>query len=234
MLQESIEYLETDWKSIIKNINDNIDDNLDDNIEKEMDIFTIYPPIKNIFSAFSYFNFTDLEIIIIGQDPYYREHQANGLCFSVNDGIKIPPSLVNIFKEIHANFNPNENFILPKSGNLEYLAKQNMLLLNKTLTVREGQPNSHIKYWNKFNKAIINYILENSENKIFLLWGNNAKTIKKNIPIEILNKHIFLESNHPSPLSANKGGWFGNRHFSKVNDILDKQNKPKKIWINSN
>lgn len=239
MIPEALENIQTNWKPIIQKnlvelsyVNKKPNPhNLESVLQREIKNFKIYPPAKTIFSAFSFFDFKALEIIIIGQDPYHGPKQANGLSFSVSDGIKIPPSLINIFKEIHNNL--DIDYKLPTSGNLEYLAKQNILLLNKTLTVREGQPNSHLKYWFQFTKKIIDYILYNSENKIFLLWGNSAKTIKKNVPQEILDKHIFLESTHPSPLSANRFGWFGCNHFSKVNTILEKQNKKKIDWLNN-
>jgi len=165
MIPEALENIQTNWKPIIQKILVELSyvnkkpnpHNLKSVLQKEIKNFKIYPPAKTIFSAFSFFDFEALDIIIIGQDPYHGNRQANGLCFSVSDGIKIPPSLVNIFKEIHNNQNNlNIEYKLPPSGNLEYLAKQNILLLNKTLTVREGQPNSHFKYWFKFTKKIIN------------------------------------------------------------------------------
>ncbi len=228
MLEESINNLKTDWKHILlKFINEN--KGIESQYQNEIQLYNVFPEKENIFKAFDYFNFEELKVIIIGQDPYHQKGQAHGLCFSVQDNVKIPPSLKNIYKEINNNLNINYEF---KNGNLTYLANQGILLLNNTLTVRESQPNSHIKIWNGFSKFIINYIVENSESKIFMLWGNNAKKIKKNININNQNKHYFLESAHPSPLSANKGNWFNNNHFTKCNEILIKNNKKIINWIN--
>ena len=164
-----------------------------------------------------------MKVVIIGQDPYHQKNQANGLCFSVSDNIKIPPSLNNIFKEIYKDKN-----IKIKNGNLEYLAKQGVLLLNNTLTVTESEPNSHYKYWKGFSNKIIEYILLNKNNIVFLLWGNNAKNIFKNIIKDSninLENHLILKASHPSPLSANKSGWFDNNHFIKTNEFLKSKNK---------
>lgn len=217
MIEESLNFVKTDWKNIIINILNeypNLNSQLEDE-EKNFDgLLKIFPPKHLIFSCFNYFNFNELKVVIIGQDPYHQLNQANGLCFSVNDNIKIPPSLKNIFKEIYEDKNININ-----NGNLEYLAKQGVLLLNTTLTVRESSPNSHFKYWKGFTEKIVNYILEKNDKIVFLLWGGNAKKlIKEN---EYDNKHLILRCNHPSPLSANKGGWFNNKHFIKTNEYLD-------------
>ena len=226
-----LQNINTDWKEIITKILNSeklgsIEEKLSEEYEKFEGLSEIYPKKELIFNAFNYFNFKDLKVVIIGQDPYHQPNQANGLCFSVNDNIKIPPSLKNIFKEIYSNY----NLELPNltNGNLEYLAKQGVLLLNNTLTVRQSTPNSHLQIWKGFSNEIINYILQNNNNIVFLLWGNNAKKILKNKDIK--NNYI-LEAHHPSPLSANKGGWFGNQHFTKTNDILEKYNKEKLTWI---
>tara|TARA_Y100000389_G_C17407902_1_gene489114 strand:+ start:719 stop:1414 length:696 start_codon:yes stop_codon:yes gene_type:complete len=223
--------IKTDWKEIITKILNSeklgtIEEKLSEEYKNFEGLSEIYPKKELIFNAFNYFNFKDLKVVIIGQDPYHQPNQANGLCFSVNKDIKIPPSLKNIFKEIYSNY----NLELPNltNGNLEYLANQGVLLLNNTLTVRQSTPNSHLKIWKGFSDEIINYILENNDNIVFLLWGNNAKKILKNK--ELKNNYI-LEAHHPSPLSANKGGWFGNNHFTKTNEILDKNNKEKITWI---
>lgn len=226
-----IDNIKTDWKEIITDIlkSDKFNE-IEKNLLEEYNNFEglaeIYPKKELIFNAFNYFNFQELKVVIIGQDPYHQPNQANGLCFSVNQNIKIPPSLKNIFKEIYDNY----NLELPnlKTGNLEYLAQQGILLLNNTLTVRQSTPNSHIKIWKGFSDEIIKYILENHNNIVFLLWGNNAKKILKNKDIK---NHYILEANHPSPLSANKGGWFGNKHFIKTNEILSKNNKKEINWI---
>ena len=226
-----IDNIKTDWKEIITDILksdkfNEIEKNLIEEYENFEGLAEIYPKKELIFNAFNYFNFEDLKVVIIGQDPYHQPNQANGLCFSVNENIKIPPSLKNIFKEIYDNY----NLELPnlKTGNLEYLAQQGILLLNNTLTVRQSTPNSHLKIWKGFSDEIIKYILENHNNIVFLLWGNNAKKILKNKDIK---NHYILEANHPSPLSANKGGWFGNKHFIKTNEILSKNNKKEINWI---
>jgi len=173
-----------------------------------------YPEQEQIFAAFNHCSFNDLKVVIIGQDPYHNEKQANGLCFSVSDGIKQPPSLLNIFKELEADL----GLPVPSSGNLERWASQGVLLLNATLTVKAHEAGSHQKKgWEAFTDAVIAKISEEKENIIFLLWGGFAK--KKGAKIDI-KKHHVLTSGHPSPLSANRGYWFGNQHFSKVNSLL--------------
>lgn len=185
-------------------------------VEDEYKSNTCYPKLHEIFNAFNYCHFNDLKVVIIGQDPYHGEGQANGLCFSVKEGVKHPPSLKNIFKEIKNNSNTN----YCENGDLSRWAKQGVLLLNATLTVRKGEAGSHQKKgWEKFTNAVINIISEKKENVVFLLWGGFAKN-KINIIDE--NKHHILTSGHPSPLSANKGYWFGNHHFEKTNLLLSK------------
>lgn len=185
-------------------------------VEDEYKSNTCYPKLHEIFNAFNYCHFNDLKVVIIGQDPYHGEGQANGLCFSVKEGVKHPPSLKNIFKEIKNNSNTN----YCENGDLSRWAKQGVLLLNATLTVRKGEAGSHQKKgWEKFTNAVINIISEKKENVVFLLWGGFAKN-KINIIDE--NKHHILTSGHPSPLSANKGYWFGNHHFEKTNLLLNK------------
>ncbi|WP_034058485.1 uracil-DNA glycosylase [Lacinutrix jangbogonensis] len=175
-----------------------------------------FPSSALIFNAFEKCHFNDLKVVIIGQDPYHNYNQANGLCFSVNDGIKHPPSLINIFKEIETDLNKP----YPESGNLERWAKQGVFLLNATLTVRAHDAGSHQKQgWETFTDAVIKTISANKENVVFLLWGGFAKKKAKLIDTE---KHHILTSGHPSPLSANRGYWFGNRHFSESNAILKK------------
>ena len=174
-----------------------------------------FPPENDIFNAFNYCHFDDIKVVIIGQDPYHGVGQAHGLCFSVNDGIKHPPSLINIFKEIQQDL----GVVYPKSGSLEHWAKQGVLLLNSTLTVRAHNAGSHQdEGWETFTDAIIKTINLNTENVVFLLWGGFAKKKSKYIDN---NKHHILTSGHPSPLSANRGYWFGNKHFSKTNFLLE-------------
>ncbi|WP_420573526.1 uracil-DNA glycosylase [Kordia sp.] len=176
-----------------------------------------FPKGKDIFAAFDHCPFHRLKVVIIGQDPYHGVGQANGLCFSVNDGIPHPPSLINIFKEIKRDIGVDT----PVSGNLERWAKQGVLLLNATLTVRAHQAGSHQKQgWETFTDAVIKVISEKKENVVFLLWGGFAK--KKGAKVD-KNKHYVLTSGHPSPLSANRGFWFNNKHFSRCNDYLVSQ-----------
>ncbi len=185
---------------------------------------TCYPPGKQIFSAFDHCPFDKLEVVIIGQDPYHGPGQANGLCFSVNDGVPMPPSLQNIFREIQADLGKP----FPPTGNLERWADQGVLLLNAVLTVRKGEANSHQgKGWETFTDAVIQKISDEKENVVFLLWGGPAK--KKGARVD-RSRHLVLESGHPSPLSANKGHWFGNRHFSRTNAFLADKNKKQVDW----
>ena len=152
--------------------------------------------------------------MLLGQDPYHGQGQANGLCFSVNDGIAHPPSLVNIFKEIEEDL----KLPYPESGNLTRWAEQGVLLLNATLTVRANQAGSHQNHgWETFTDAVIKAISDNCSQIVFLLWGGFAK---KKITLIDTQKHYILTSGHPSPLSANRGYWFGNKHFSKTNNYL--------------
>lgn len=194
-------------------------------VEKEYATNTCFPPKELIFSAFEQFDFKDTKVVIIGQDPYHGVGEANGLCFSVNDGVAIPPSLKNIYTEIN---NEYDRILFPTSGNLERWAKQGILLLNAGLTVRKNEANSHKHLqWNVFTDAVINLINEQSENVVFLLWGSFAQ--KKGKLID-RNKHLVLETGHPSPLSANRGLWFGNNHFIITNDYLIKNMKIKIVW----
>lgn len=177
----------------------------------------VYPPGKLIFNAFDKCPFGNCKIVILGQDPYHGAGQANGLCFSVNDGIPKPPSLLNIFKEIQ----DDTGKPVPVSGNLERWAVQGVLLLNATLTVRAGQAGSHQgKGWETFTDAVIKKISDEKTSVVFMLWGRYAQEKGRMISHE---KHLVLTSKHPSPMAASSGGWFGNRHFSKANDYLRQQ-----------
>lgn len=199
--------------------------NLMAEVEDEYNNHICFPPKELIFSAFNQFSFEDLKVVIIGQDPYHGEGEANGLCFSVNDGIKIPPSLKNIFTEINSEY---ERVFFPTSGNLEHWAKQGVLLLNASLTVRKDLANSHKHLkWNLFTDAVIQYISDNTENVVFLLWGSFAH--KKGLKIN-REKHLVLEAGHPSPLSANRGFWFGNNHFTEANAYLKSIGKEEINW----
>lgn len=194
--------------------------------QNEYEITTCFPPKELIFSAFDYCNFNDLKVVIIGQDPYHGAGEANGLCFSVNDGVKIPPSLKNIFIEINKEYN---QFFMPTTGNLQSWAEQGVLLLNSSLTVRENQPNSHqFLQWEQFTNAVISYISEYCINVVFMLWGSFAHKKSKFIDN---SKHCILKAGHPSPLSANRGFWFGNNHFIMANEFLREKGKSEINWI---
>ena len=192
-------------------------------VKEEYKTKTIFPPAKLIFNAFNTTPFHDVKVVIVGQDPYHQPQQANGLCFSVNDGIKTPPSLVNIYKEINNDLGKP----IPSSGNLERWAKQGVLLLNATLTVNAGMAGSHQgKGWEEFTDSVISCLSEHRTNLVFMLWGAYAQ--KKGATIDT-SKHLILKSPHPSPLSAHRG-FFGNNHFSKANAYLTAQGKEPIIW----
>ena len=183
----------------------------------------IYPPGKLIFNAFDQCPFDRVKVVILGQDPYHGPGQAHGLCFSVNDGIEFPPSLRNIFKEVQLDIGTP----FPTSGNLERWARQGVLLLNATLTVRSHQAGSHQrKGWEEFTDAAIRKLADEKEKLVFILWGSYA--IKKGEFIDP-KKHLILTSVHPSPLSASRG-FFGNKHFSRANDYLMQHGKEPISW----
>lgn len=203
------------WKNILQSeFEKPYFENLTSFVKNEYSKHTCYPKGSDIFAAFDFCALDDLKVVILGQDPYHGVGQANGLCFSVHDGIAHPPSLINIFKEIEKDI----NIPYPKSGDLSRWAKQGVLLLNATLTVRAGEAGSHQKQgWEQFTDAVIQKISEEKKDVVFLLWGGFAKKKAKLID---KNRHHILTSGHPSPLSANRGYWFGNKHFSKTNDFL--------------
>ncbi|WP_430927634.1 uracil-DNA glycosylase [Polaribacter marinivivus] len=213
------------WKNILeKEFEKSYFKDLVEFVKNEYSKNTCYPKGSDIFAAFDFCSFNKLKVVILGQDPYHGPNQANGLCFSVKDGIAHPPSLINIFKEISTDLNK----VYPKSGNLEMWAKQGVLLLNATLTVRAHEAGSHQKKgWETFTDEVIKQISNNKEHVVFLLWGGFAKKKAKLIDKK---KHFILESGHPSPLSANRGYWFGNKHFSKTNEILKSLNKTIVEW----
>lgn len=213
------------WKRVL---NDEFDKdyfkNLAHFVKQEYSSHTCYPPGKQIFSAFDHSTFDKTKVVIIGQDPYHGPNQANGLCFSVKDGIPFPPSLVNIFEEIKNDIGKP----IPENGDLSRWADQGVLLLNATLTVRAHQAGSHQgKGWEQFTDEVIRILSNEKEGLIFLLWGGFAKKKTKLIDSK---KHHILTSGHPSPLSANRGYWFGNKHFSKTNAILQDQGKEPINW----
>ena len=204
-----MEYVNTNWKKILEVCLD--ENKVNKFLEEERSKRKIYPPQELIYACFNFFNFEDTRVVILGQDPYINEGEAMGLCFSVENGRKMPPSLRNIFKEIK-----NDIGIDNTNTDLTPWAKQGVLLLNTSLSVREGRSNSHEDFWQDYTDNIIKYISDNHSGPItFILWGNNAKD--KQYLIDTM-KHKILESVHPSPLSAYRG-FFGCGHFSKVKGI---------------
>lgn len=192
---------------------------VDDEYSKDV----VYPPSELVFNAFNLCPFDSVRVAILGQDPYHGEGQAHGLCFSVNDGVPHPPSLVNIFKEIKRDL----NIPAPSSGNLERWARQGVLLLNATLTVRANQAGSHQKRgWEAFTDAAIKILAQEKEHCVFMLWGAYAHKKGDVIPD---SRHLVLKSPHPSPLSAHRG-FFGNNHFSQANTYLVKHGKSAVVW----
>ena len=191
-------------------------------LHQEYQSKTIYPPREQVFSAFAC-NLNDVRVIIIGQDPYHGPGQANGLAFSVHPGVTIPPSLRNIFKEIHDDVGAP----IPNSGDLTRWTKQGVLLLNNTLTVEAHQAGSHRGHgWETFTKHIIEYLNANSDHLVFILWGRDARSKKELIDT---SRHLVIESAHPSPLSAHNG-FFGSKCFSRCNEQLKKWGKPPINW----
>ena len=193
-------------------------------VKEEYANHTVYPPGKLIFNAFEQCPFDNTKVVILGQDPYHGARQAMGLSFSVNDGIAQPPSLINIFRELHHDL----GVAVPVSGNLERWATQGVLLLNATLTVRANTAGSHQKKgWEQFTDAVIKCISDEKEGVVFMLWGKYAQD--KGAVIDA-KKHLVLKAKHPSPMSANQGGWFGNKHFSQANAYLVQQGKSPIAW----
>ena len=193
-------------------------------VKQDYKTYQCFPPGKEIFAAFNHCTFDNLKVVIIGQDPYHGVNQANGLCFSVHNSVQHPPSLINIFKELEQDINKP----YPKSGDLTHWADQGVLLLNATLTVRAHQAGSHQnKGWEQFTDAVITTISQKKEGIVFLLWGGFAK---KKVKLIDTKKHHVFTSGHPSPLSANRGYWFGNKHFSKTNYQLETNGLEPVAW----
>lgn len=217
--------LHESWENHLENeFNKSYFQDLIEFVENEYNESNCFPPKHFIFNAFEKCHLDDLKVVIIGQDPYHNYNQANGLCFSVNDAIAHPPSLINIFKEIEADTGKK----YPESGNLERWAEQGVFLLNATLTVRAHEAGSHQKKgWETFTDTVIKTISDRKDNVVFLLWGGFAKKKSKLIDSK---KHHILTSGHPSPLSANRGYWFGNKHFSQANAILSQNNLKEIEW----
>ena len=206
--------IEESWKQVLQEeFEKDYFKRLTDFVRNEYRQGTVYPPGKLIFNAFNLCPFDKVKVVIIGQDPYHGPGQAHGLCFSVNDGVKFPPSLQNIFKEIHDDLGAP----IPTTGNLTRWANQGVLMLNATLTVRAPQAGSHQRQgWEEFTDAAIRLLAERREHLVFILWGSYALIYGAFID---RNRHLVLTSAHPSPLSA-YNGFFGNHHFSRTNDNL--------------
>ena len=224
MLDNLITELDDDWQIFFKrdDIYQKLSDLfkiLGDDYDKFNEHLSIYPSPGLLFTAFKDLNPKEIKVVILGQDPYHQPGQAMGLSFSVPDDIKVPPSLVNIYKELLSDI---EGFNIPYSGDLTAWKNENILLLNSSLTVLESKPMRHMKYWKPITDLLIEYISDIKKVKIFMLWGNSSKSKKEFIKNN--NFNYILDSNHPSPLSANRGGWFGCKHFSKCNIILQKNN----------
>lgn len=204
------------WKAVLEgDFQTSYFQNLVEFVKSEYSTKICYPPGKLIFEAFNACPLDQLKVVILGQDPYHGPGQAHGLCFSVPEGIPHPPSLINIFKEIENDL----DVAYPQSGNLRHWADQGVFLLNATLTVQAHQAGSHQKQgWERFTDAVIQMISKQKEGVVFLLWGGYAK---QKIKLIDSKKHLVLSSGHPSPLSANRGYWFGNKHFSQCNSYLN-------------
>lgn len=207
-------------KEYFKNLNNFLDEEYKNRI--------IYPPRDEIYNAFKLCSLSSLKVVIIGQDPYFNKNQAMGLAFSVKEGVKLPPSLENIYKEIEFEFNSIMNY---QSGDLTYLSKQGVFLINPILTVIEGKPLSHnIKEYQLFFKDLMMFIDKIDKPIVFILWGNKAKSYEK----YILNKNrLIIKTTHPSPLGANKGGFFNTDMFKKTNEYLKKHGINEIIWGNT-
>ncbi len=192
-------------------------------LKDEYSHYTVYPDMYDIFNCFLFTHYENVKVVLLGQDPYHNVGQAHGLCFSVQDGIEPPPSLINMFKELKSDL----GFDPPRSGNLTKWAREGVLLMNTALTVRAHQANSHANCgWSWFTDSVISLLSEQKENLVFILWGGNAR--KKTSLID-RRKHLILECAHPSPLSA-YNGFFGCRHFSKTNDYLIAHGKSPVNW----
>jgi uracil-DNA glycosylase len=217
--------IEESWKKVLKKeFSGKYFEDLVDFVKSEYKKSTVYPPAKFIFNAFELTPFDKVKVVILGQDPYHGENQANGLAFSVNEGVVVPPSLVNIYKEITSDLGQKT---INKNGNLENWAKQGVLMLNATLTVQAGAAGSHQnKGWEKFTDAVVKILSEQKENLVFILWGNYAQ--KKGSVIDE-SKHLVIKSAHPSPLSA-YNGFFGSKPFSQTNTYLIFKEKEPINW----
>ena len=216
--------IEPSWKAVLaEEFEKDYFSNLTKFVHEEYRTVQIFPPGRQIFAAFDATPFNDVKVVILGQDPYHDVNQANGLCFSVNNGVAFPPSLLNIFKEIKSDIGTE----IPQSGDLSRWARQGVLLLNATLTVRAHMAGSHQgRGWETFTDAVIAHLAREREHLVFLLWG--AYAIKKGAFID-RTRHLVLTSTHPSPLTAHRG-YFGNQHFSRDNEYLTAHGKTPIVW----
>ena len=223
-MQENI----TTWNEFFKSIqNKEYSISLHEFLDKQYRDFICYPPRELLFNAFKLTPLANVKVVIIGQDPYHEPGQAMGLSFSVPKGIQVPPSLVNIYKEIYSEYKKPIDF---KNGDLTYLAKQGVLLLNSLLSVRAHEPMSHnIPEYEQFFSDVLEVLDRHTTPIVFMLWGGPAKKYKKFLHNP---SHLILESVHPSPLAANRGGWFGNNHFIKANEYLHKNGINEIKWTN--
>tara|TARA_B100001123_G_C15258385_1_gene1005632 strand:- start:586 stop:1287 length:702 start_codon:yes stop_codon:yes gene_type:complete len=231
-LLQLIKSVKTDWRILLEIVYQHhrtsfatLEKILENDEIKFNGLLDIYPPKHKIFATFDFFHINDLKVVILGQDPYHGLGQAMGMCFSVPNEMKIPPSLKNIYKEIKDNY--PSTYKIPSHGNLTHWNEQGILLLNTSLTVRQSSPNCYSKYWKHITDKIISNISEQTNSVVFLLWGNHAINKTKLIDEK---KHYILTSKHPSPLSASRGGWFGNKHFVKTNEYLISHNKKPIEW----
>lgn len=227
--------IEASWKDALKEeFEKDYFIKLTEFVRNEYRQHTCYPPGNEIFNAFNLCPLSKVKVVILGQDPYHGEGQAEGLCFSVKTGIALPPSLINIFKEVKDDIGTKPQIIKDLQGkdmydgSLRRWAEQGVFLLNTCLSVRQHEAFSHSRQgWESFTDAVIKIISEKQEHVVFMLWGGPARTKKKIIDT---SKHLVLESVHPSPLSANRGGWFGNHHFSRCNAWLQERGLMPIVW----
>ena len=227
--------IEASWKDALKEeFEKDYFIKLTEFVRNEYRQHTCYPPGNEIFNAFNLCPLSKVKVVILGQDPYHGEGQAEGLCFSVKTGIALPPSLINIFKEVKDDIGTRPQIIKDLQGkdmydgSLRRWAQQGVFLLNTCLSVRQHEAFSHSRHgWESFTDAVIKIISEKQEHVAFMLWGGPARSKKKIIDT---SKHLVLESVHPSPLSANRGGWFGNHHFSRCNAWLQEKGLTPIVW----
>ena len=227
--------IEASWKDALKEeFEKDYFIKLTEFVRNEYRQHTCYPPGNEIFNAFNLCPLSKVKVVILGQDPYHGEGQAEGLCFSVKTGIALPPSLINIFKEVKDDIGTKPQIIKDLQGkdmydgSLRRWAQQGVFLLNTCLSVRQHEAFSHSRQgWESFTDAVIKIISEKQKHVVFMLWGGPARSKKKIIDT---SKHLVLESVHPSPLSANRGGWFGNHHFSRCNAWLQEKGLTPIVW----